>query len=163
MARLFIAVWPTEEVVAELSSLPRKDQDGIRFVPAEKWHITLRFLGESNADEVINALDGATVATARAHLGPAIEFMTERALVVPVKGLDALADAVKRLTSQIGEAPRRRFVGHLTLARVKPHAPTPRVLGEPVSAVVRCERGCARREPSRLLEDLATRRSRPGL
>ena len=162
MARLFIAVWPTEEVVAELSSLPRKDQEGIRFVPAEKWHITLRFLGESEPDEVINALGDATVATARAHLGPAVELMAERALVVPVKGLDALADTVEKLTSHIGKTPRRRFVGHLTLARVKPHAPTPRVLGEPVQRVVRCERGCARRERA-VLEGLATRRSRPGL
>ena len=122
MARLFIAVWPTDEAVATLAALPREDQQGIRFVPVENWHITLRFLGEANPDEVINALDDATLAPARAHLGPAVELIAARALVVPVQGLEALAGAVGEHTSHIGEAPGRRFVGHLTLARVKPHA-----------------------------------------
>lgn len=134
MARLFIAVWPTEDVVATLAELPREDQQGVRFVPVENWHITLRFLGEANPDEVINALDEATLATARAHLGPAVELMSARALVVPVQGLEALAGAVTELTSHIGEAPGRKFVGHLTLARMKPHATTPLTLGIPVTA-----------------------------
>ena len=125
MARLFIAVWPTEDVVAALFSLPRQDQQGIRFVPVENWHITLRFLGEAEPDEVIKAFGVATVAIARAHLGPSVELMAERALVVPVQGLDALADAVTKLTGQIGKTPRRRFVGHLTLA---PRSPRPRCL-----------------------------------
>jgi 2'-5' RNA ligase len=45
MARLFIAVWPPDDVAAELSSIHRKDQRGVRFVEPETWHITLRFLG----------------------------------------------------------------------------------------------------------------------
>jgi 2'-5' RNA ligase len=133
MARLFIAVWPTDEVVATLAMLPREGQEGIRFVPVENWHITLRFLGEANPDEVINALDDATLARARAHLGPAVELLAGRALVVPVLGLEALAGAVTEHTRHIGEAPGRRFVGHLTLARVKPHATTPLSLGIPLT------------------------------
>ena len=133
MARLFIAVWPTEEVVAALSSLPRKDQQGVRFVPVENWHITLRFLGEAEPDEVIKAFGDATVAIARAQLGPSVELMAERALVVPVQGLDALAEKVAKLTIQIGKTQRRRFVGHLTLARAKPKAAMPPALGMPVS------------------------------
>jgi 2'-5' RNA ligase len=134
VARLFIAVWPSEEVIAALSSLPRKDQDGIRFVPVENWHITLRFLGEAEPNEVVKAFGDTTVATARAHLGPSVELMAERALVVPVQGLDALADAVTKLTGQIGKTQRRRFVGHLTLARAKPKATMPPALGMRVSA-----------------------------
>ena len=53
MARLFIAVWPPEDVVSELTSLQRKDQRGVRFVPPDNWHITLRFLGDADPDQVI--------------------------------------------------------------------------------------------------------------
>jgi RNA 2',3'-cyclic 3'-phosphodiesterase len=134
MARLFIAVWPPEEVVADLTALHRKDQRGVRFVRPENWHITLRFLGEANPNEVIGALDGTTFEPARAHLGPAVDVISERALVVPLGGLDQLADRVVELTSRIGEPPRKRFIGHLTLARVKSNVPMPRVLGSLVSA-----------------------------
>ncbi len=134
MARLFVAVWPPEEVVAGLTALHRKDQRGVRFVRPENWHITLRFLGNADPDEVIAALTGTTLAPARAHLGPAIDIIAERALVIPVDGLDALAGRVTERTSRIGEPPRKRFVGHLTLARLKSHVPMPRALGALVSA-----------------------------
>ena len=134
MARLFIAVWPPEEVVAELTTLHRKDQRGVRFVHPDNWHITLRFLGEAHPDEVIEALDGTTFAAARARMGPAVDVISERALVVPVDGLDALAERVTERTSRIGEPPRKRFVGHLTLARVKSHVPMPRAIGALISA-----------------------------
>ena len=45
MTRLFVALWPAEDAIAELRALPRKDQLGVRFVPPENWHVTLRFLG----------------------------------------------------------------------------------------------------------------------
>jgi len=133
MARLFIAVWPPEEVVGELTSLPRKDQRGVRFVPPEKWHVTLRFLGEADPNAVVRALAGVAFAPAFARLGPGVDVLGERALVVPVAGLDDLAGTVIAHTAQIGERPRQRFVGHLTLARMKPHSAMPRALGAFVS------------------------------
>ena len=45
-----------------------------------------------------------------------------------------LAGQVIERTKGIGEPPRKRFVGHLTLARVKSHVPMPRLLGSMVSA-----------------------------
>ena len=134
MARLFIAVWPPEQVVAELTSLERKDQRGVRFVRPQNWHITLRFLGEAHPDEVCDALDSITPAPARAQLGPAVDVIAERALIIPVDGLDALADTVEQHSRHIGQPPHKRFVGHLTVARVKPHVAMPPVLGAPVSA-----------------------------
>lgn len=134
MARLFIAVWPPEEVAAELTSLHRKDQRGVRFVRPENWHITLRFLGDADPGAVIDAVGGTTFEAARAHLGPAVDVLAERALVVPVDGLDALARRVTERTGQIGEPPRKRFVGHLTLARMKTFVSMPRALGALVSA-----------------------------
>jgi 2'-5' RNA ligase len=134
MARLFIAVWPPDEVVAELTALHRKDQRGVRFVRPENWHITLRFFGEADIDAVTGAIDGATFEAARAHIGPAVDVISERALVVPVQGLDALADTVTARTRHIGEPPGKRFLGHLTVARVKSHVPMPRALGALIGA-----------------------------
>ena len=134
VARLFFAVWPPEEVAEPLRGLHRKDQRGVRFVPPENWHITLRFLGECHAGAVFAAMEGTTFSPALAHLGPAVDVIAERALVVPVAGVDGLAAEVTKRTSAIGEQPRKRFTGHLTIARLKANVPMPRVLGELVSA-----------------------------
>ena len=134
IARLFVAVWPPPAVVEELTALHRKDERGVRFVAPEQWHVTLRFLGQADPDEVADALDRTTLPGAHAHLGPAVDVLAERALVVPVDGVDTLAAAVTKATRQIGEPPPKRFVGHLTLARLKRHANAPRALGALVSA-----------------------------
>lgn len=134
MARLFVAVWPPEEVVAELTSLRRKDQRGVRFVPPENWHLTLRFLGEEDPDAVASALDGADYPSATVRLGPGVDVLFDRALVVPADGLDALAAAVTARTAALGEPARKRFIGHLTLARLKTRAAMPPALGAYLSA-----------------------------
>jgi 2'-5' RNA ligase len=134
MARLFIAVWPPERVVEELTALRRKDQRGVRFVPPDNWHLTLRFLGEADADEVAEALDRATLPATTVTLGPAVDVLAERALVVPAAGLDDLAAVVAEHTAHLGEPPRKRFTGHLTIARVKPHAAIPTTLGSMIHA-----------------------------
>lgn len=134
MARLFVAVWPTDEVVETLTALHRKDQRGVRFVPPENWHVTLRFLGEADPDVAAAALDGAPFEPCVARLGPAVDVLAERALVVPVAGVDDLAAVATARTKHLGEPPRKRFVGHLTIARVKPRFPMPRCLGDLVSA-----------------------------
>jgi len=134
MTRLFVALWPPDEVREELRQLHRKDQRGVRFVPEDNWHVTLRFLGEADVDEVGAALDCTAFDAARARLGPAVDVLQERALVVPVGGVDELAAAVEEATGRIGQPARKRFHGHLTIARVKPHVPMPRVLGAMVQA-----------------------------
>jgi 2'-5' RNA ligase len=134
MPRLFVAVWPSEAVGEALWALHRKDQRGVRFVPPENWHVTLRFLGECATDDVLAAMDGVELPRARAVLGPAVDVLDERALVVPVRGVDDLARAVVRRTERLGERPSRRFFGHLTVARVKRNVPMPRVLGELIAA-----------------------------
>ena len=127
-------MWPAEDAIEELLTLRRKDQRGVRFVHPDRWHITLRFFGEADPAEVIDALDGAPFATARARLGPAVDVQFDRVLVVPVRGLDQLAADVTQRTRRIGQAPRKRFDGHLTLARLKPHAEMPPAIGAMVSA-----------------------------
>ncbi|MGD9997462.1 MAG: RNA 2',3'-cyclic phosphodiesterase [Ilumatobacteraceae bacterium] len=134
MARLFLAVWPPDDVVEELRLLHRKDQRGVRFVAPENWHITLRFVGDADPGGVVAALDGAMFEPTTARLGPGVDVLDERVLVVPVQGLDAIAHTVRTRTRDIGEPAPKRFVGHLTIARVKPRAPMPRVLGALVGA-----------------------------
>jgi RNA 2',3'-cyclic 3'-phosphodiesterase len=134
MARLFIAVWPPEDVVADLMALRRKDQRGVRFLPPENWHVTLRFLGEAHADDVAEALDRTRLEACTAALGPGVDVLAERSLVLPVAGVDALAAAVAETTAAIGEPPRKRFVGHLTLAKIRPRSPMPDLLGALVQA-----------------------------
>jgi 2'-5' RNA ligase len=134
MPRLFIAVWPPDDVVALLTALPRKDQRGVRFVRPESWHITLRFLGDAAAGDVVDALDGTPLPQARAQLGPAVDVLAERALIVPVGGLDELARAVIRRTRDVGQPPPKRFTAHLTVARVNRRARMPRAIAAPFSA-----------------------------
>lgn len=130
VARLFIAVWPPAEVRAQLETLRSRDRLGVRFVRSENWHVTLSFLGEADPDAAIAALDDVTLPSARARLGPAVDVLSGRALVIPVSGLDALAAAVAAGAAELGAPPtRRRFRGHLTIARVKSHARMPAVLG----------------------------------
>lgn len=135
MPRLFLAVRPPDGVVSELMSLRRKDQRGVRFVRPEQWHITLRFLGEAEIEEVESAMDGVALPAAEASLGPGVDVLGERALIVPVQGLDDLAAVVVHATRGVGEPPpRRRFAAHLTLARVKGHAHLPATVGARVEA-----------------------------
>jgi RNA 2',3'-cyclic 3'-phosphodiesterase len=125
-------VWPPAEVAEQLAVVVRRDERGIRFVRPENWHITLRFFGAADPDKVGEALAGVTLAPARARLGPAVDLVADRALVVPVVGLDGLARTVIERTKAIGRPPRRRFTGHLTLARIKADSSTPPPFGAPI-------------------------------
>lgn len=134
MPRLFLAVWPPEDIVSELRSLRRKDQRGVRFVPPDRWHVTVRFLGEADPMEVEDALAGVALPAATAVLGPAVDVLGERVLAVPVSGLGPLAEAVVTATRGIGDPPPRRpFHGHLTIARVRRDVRMPTALGTMVS------------------------------
>lgn len=101
----------------------------MRFLDPDTWHVTLRFLGAANVDEVMDALDGLDVVVPVATLGPGVDVLSGRALVIPVTGLDALAAEVGRRTLSLGEPEPRRFIGHLTIARLKPDAVMPPALG----------------------------------
>lgn len=119
--RLFVAAWPDGSTRDGLAALPRSVEDGVRWVPPENWHVTLRFLGTADVDEVATRLAGADLPAVRAELGPAIEWLGTQ-LVVPVSGVDDLAAAVALATADVGELPRHRFRGHLTVARTRRHA-----------------------------------------
>ena len=133
--RLFVAVWPTDEVVALLRSLERPD--GVRWTSPEQWHVTLRFLGDVPASSVPALADALPAGPAgTAVVGPATARLGPSVLVVPVAGLDDLAAEVRRRTLPLVPASERRgFRGHLTLARARRGSKVPPALaGTPFSA-----------------------------
>lgn len=128
--RLFVAVIPPAEVVEVLAALPRKDQRGVRFLPPEHWHATLRFLGNAEIDEVIDALDRTALPAAHATVGPAIDMLGRHSVIAPVSGLDGLAATVADATRGIGDVDARpTYRGHITIARVKRGAIVRKVVG----------------------------------
>ncbi len=121
MPRLFVAVWPPAEVVAEIEALPRSDEPGVRWVPPASWHVTLRFLGNAEVDDAEASLRQLSPSADRviAQLGPAVSRLGRNVICVPCSGLDDLAARVVAATGSIGRPPEPRpFAGHLTLARL---------------------------------------------
>lgn len=132
MMRLFVAVWPPDEVLDAVGSLRREGR--ARWTRREQWHVTLRFLGEADPAEATAALASLRAPAAEAVLGPAVRRLGRGVVQVPVAGLDDLAAAVTEATAGLGGEPEgRRFRGHLTLARVDGKVPAG-VLGQPISA-----------------------------
>ena len=122
MPRLFVAVWPPEDVLNRLAVLPRPEVDGLRWTDQDHWHVTLRFLGWVDDVEPVRAAlaGGALVAggPVAAVLGPTVDRFGQRILHVPVAGLDGIAAAVVQSTAHLGKPPDDRpFNGHITLAR----------------------------------------------
>lgn len=129
--RLFVAVWPPDDVIDLISGLRRPDVAGLRWTVLPQWHVTLRFLGEvTDADAVSDALRVLTGSTTeQAVLGPATAwFPGSRVLQVPVSGLEELSRRVCRSIEHVDRGrwavcePEPRFRGHLTLARVRGRA-----------------------------------------
>lgn len=121
--RLFVAVWPSADVVSLLSAVPRPELRGVRWTTPDQWHITLRFDGEvADVAEVEAALDvsltGAAATTATAEGG--VQRFGRGAVGLLVAGLEDLA-------SRVDPSPSRRFKGHLTLARFRSGRHPPRV------------------------------------
>lgn len=134
MSRLFVAVWPPAEVLDAVEALHRPAEAGGRWTRRDQWHVTLRFLGPADADEVSAALAGLGHEPVEAVLGPEVGRLGEGVVQVPVAGLDGLAKAVVSLTAGVGRPPEDRpFIGHLTLARMVGEPPAG-VLGQALSA-----------------------------
>lgn len=124
MARLFVAVWPSQEASEVLAGLPRPDLPGVRWTAPGGLHVTMRFLGSCDEGEAAAALSGMRPSRAEVVLGPAVERLGRAALVVPARGLDDLAAEIIAATRHLGQAPpERRFTGHLTVARYKGRPP----------------------------------------
>ncbi len=129
MPRLFVAVWPPDDVLDQVAAIDRPAVAGLRWTEREQWHVTLRFLGPvPDPGGVVSALEGLEAPAAVARLGPRVDRFGHRILHVPVGGLEAIAAGVVRATAGVqnrhGRPPDDRpFRGHLTLARATKDAP----------------------------------------
>ncbi len=120
---MFVAVRPPEDVCVALGRLPLLEEPGVRCVPPEQWHVTLRFLGRADPDRVVDALGSVELPPATVLLGPAVVRLGRTVVVLPAAGLDALAAAVCGATTILGKpVDPRGFKGHLSLARLTDRA-----------------------------------------
>lgn len=140
--RCFIAVVPPPAVLAALAELPRPVEPGVRWTRPGTWHVTLRFLGDTDPAEVSRAMDALAgrhdppgfPGPVEAELGPAVARLGRHVVCVPVHGLADLAAVVGEATAHLGAPPDPRpFAGHITLARLRARAACG-VAGAPVRA-----------------------------
>ena len=88
MARLFVAIWPPDDVLDRLADIERPKDQGVKWVPQENLHVTLRFLGDADETEIAARLDDTLLPAATAVVGPAFDLLGERSLISPVAGVD---------------------------------------------------------------------------
>jgi 2'-5' RNA ligase len=118
--RLFVAVWPPDDVFDLIGALPRPDVEGLRWTKRDQWHVTLRFIGSVELEDAAGAFRRISALATTARLGPEVGRFGKRVLHVPVQGLESVAAAVVEATGEIGRPPEPRpFNGHVTLARAR--------------------------------------------
>ena len=124
MPRLFVAVWPPDDVIAALAALPRPPLPGVRWTALQRMHVTLRFFGDADEEAAADALAGERFPPADVRMGPGVERLGRGVLVVPARGLGDLAARVASVTGHVGRPPEDRpFVGHVTVARYRGEPP----------------------------------------
>ena len=140
--RAFIAVEPSDEARAEVarvaSAVGSVGVNGARLVRDEGLHITLRFLGDVDVEDVPLVAEVARTASLRVEpfeltLGDVGAFPTlgrARALFVGVDGeietLTLLRDGIEAELSKVGfRRDRRRFNPHITVARIRDRVSRP--------------------------------------
>lgn len=115
MTRLFVAVWPSDQAREHVRSLARDGWVNVRWTPEDNWHVTMAFLGEAEIDDVAQRLDAGEYPTATATVESRMRVMGRNNLVVPVSGVDALAEVVR---ARVFDRPQSQpFRAHLTVGR----------------------------------------------
>lgn len=134
--RLFIAVNPDPGAAQHLQQAiePLRDDpalSGVRWVPVDRWHITLAFIGEVESAHLPRLVEALTNGLAKApaalplHCHSAGQF-GDRLLWMGVAGTDhgdqvpllSLARSVRRITRRSGlPVDTQRWQPHLTIGR----------------------------------------------
>lgn len=136
--RLFVALDLPSVVRTRLSFLAG-GLPGVRWVPPENLHITLRFIGETQtwrAEELDNALAAIRAPAFTLQLGGVGTFDKAGRVVSLYAGvqrnpaLEHLQSKVETALHRAGlERERRRYIPHVTLARLGDGAPAAKVAG----------------------------------
>ena len=105
--------------------MPRPGVDGLRWTKPKRLHITLRFLGQCDEAEASAALCRVSFTPISVTLGPTLERLGRGVVMLPASGVDGLAASVTEATDRIGQPPpKRRFTGHMTVARFRRDPPS---------------------------------------
>ncbi|NDW06700.1 RNA 2',3'-cyclic phosphodiesterase [Jiella pacifica] len=132
MPRLFTALEIPQDVAVSLSLL-RGGLPSARWIDPENYHLTLRFIGDVEprlADEVVAALDRIERRSFRLTLSGLGAFGNKKphsvhAEVAASPDLNALQAEIERACKRLGlPADQRKFVPHVTLARLKNAKPS---------------------------------------
>jgi hypothetical protein len=123
MARLSVAMWPPDHVIAVLSALDRPTRPGVRWSKPEQWMVKVRPLGHVDdrvvpplIDALVAELDGAPAV--ECVLGPATRRLGGQWLGAPVGGLDDLAAVVFDATESLVPVTHpQSFQADIVLAR----------------------------------------------
>ena len=126
MTRLFVALPLPDSIIDVLAPSMEGGPPGLRWVPEDNLHCTIRFIGTVERHEAQDLAD----ALARLRHPPfgvridGVGIFTHRrrealwARLVPRAPLEALHEKVDRTLVQLGHAPERRaYLPHVTLAR----------------------------------------------
>jgi 2'-5' RNA ligase len=127
MPRLFTALEVPADIGTQLSFL-RGGLPGARWIDAENYHVTLRFLGDigdRTANEAAHLLDGIAREPIQISIGELDAFGGDRprsiiAKVKPSRELLELQAEHERNMRRAGLAPEsRKYTPHVTLARLR--------------------------------------------
>ena len=134
MPRLFTALEIPRDAALSLSLL-RGGLPGARWIDVENYHLTLRFIGDVEghvADEIANALDRVHRPSFPLTLSGVGAFGQKKphavwAGVTASPDLAALQGEIDRICQRLGmPADPRKFMPHVTLARLKQFEPARR-------------------------------------
>ena len=113
MPVLFSALLPPDDVAEAITAAIGTTDDGLRWEPPERWHITLAYYGPDDVDTRAAWLDGRLAGR------PAVDVRLEKAATFPgVLWLTVAGTELTPLANAAGAgAEPRPYRAHLTLAR----------------------------------------------
>jgi 2'-5' RNA ligase len=126
--RLFVALPLPPQVTAKLSEVPKAlQQEGLRWVPAANWHLTVLFLGgvtEEEAEGCISRLQQAPMpGPFTLRLKPAVRVVDRRGRTEMIwaafESSLPFAQLCFRVADTLSRTPDREPLPHVTLARTR--------------------------------------------
>jgi 2'-5' RNA ligase len=123
--RLFVAIRPSPEAVAHAAAaveVVRPAEPGPRWVPPERWHLTLAFYGEVPDDEIDRRVARLDRVLSDAAVGPmSLALAGAGAFARRAVWLGVVGDVapLRALARSMSRGPSRPYRPHLTVARLR--------------------------------------------
>jgi len=140
--RLFVGIKLNDEAIVRLTGIQRRylNQPSIRSERADKLHLTLLYIGETNqADTIKEALDNITFAPFSIDIDHVGTFTNSQTVywvgIEPSERLDCLARNVQAAVKEVIPGLQYRYTPHVTIGRGKRNVPMT-FAGPPVNVTV---------------------------